>query len=128
MHSPGKHTDLHAHKVDFHQEQFFLIQLYFHCSLKSVQHVRYCAAVWKICVVSPLLSLSGLQTKKTGGGVFFFEGREQGGEGHFDVTIKTHSRPVERDERERASRSKIDPGGKAKEEEMRSLSSSSSAT
>lgn len=41
--------------------------------------------------------------------------RERGGEGHFDVTIKTHSRPVERDERAQ-SRSKIDPGGKAEED------------
>lgn len=41
--------------------------------------------------------------------------REDGGEGHFDVTIKTHSRPVERDERAE-SRSKIDPGGNAREE------------
>lgn len=44
------------------------------------------------------------------GGVGFW--REQGGKGHFDVTIKTHSRPVEIDERDR---SQIDPGGEAKE-------------
>lgn len=41
----------------------------------------------------------GLQTKKEGWGAFW---RERGGEGHFDVTIKTHSRPVERDERDGA--------------------------
>lgn len=36
--------------------------------------------------------------------------REEGGEGHFDVSIKTCSRPAEEDERDR---SKIDPGGGA---------------
>lgn len=59
--------------------------------MKTAHHVRYCVAVW----ISPLHSLWAKKEGKGGVG-------EWGGEGHFDVTIKTHRRSVERDERDGA--------------------------
>lgn len=140
-----KYTNLHAQihtEVDFShffwsQQQFLcqaaeikircnirievFTQLYFHCSLKSAQRVRYCIAVWKICVVSPPLSVSLFLVSRLKRGVGVLEGT--GWRRSLWCDYKD-TQQASGNRWKRQSRSKIDPGGKAKEEEMHSLFSS----
>lgn len=89
--------------------------VYFHCLLKNAQHVRDYIAVWKIHVISPPLILSVSLVSWLKGGVGVSEGR--GWRRSLWCDYKD-TQQASGERWKRRSRSKIDPGGKAKGEGM----------